>query len=232
VDTTPPSAPIWEAFLALLECRSFPQIARENEERPTGLQNIAYWVPMATKKAKKKKVAKAKAKTAKRSSAGRAKKSSPQRRKKSVARKPPKRKTPSASARTKAKAKAKPRKERTPPRSATKRAAKPFRREDRPGHLDPHYSKELRKQSGAHEDAQRAFIERPRSPNDDLAEELGESVVEKATTGEDEVDEDLDQIVPEEQGGPFVETNAAQEFGHGTDASNPKGAKREPFPTT
>ena len=42
----------------------------------------------------------------------------------------------------------------------------------------------------------------------------------------------LDQVVPEEQGGPFVQTNAGQEFGYETDASNPKGAKREPFPTT
>ena len=42
----------------------------------------------------------------------------------------------------------------------------------------------------------------------------------------------LDQVVEEEQGGPFVETNGAQEFAPGTDASNPKSAKREPFPTT
>jgi hypothetical protein len=184
---------------------------------------------MATKKAKKK-VAKAKAKTAKRSSAGRTKKISPQRRKKSALRKPAKRKTPTARARTKKKAK--PSKGRTPSPSATKRAGKPFRREDRPGHLDPRYSAELRKQSGAHEDAPRAFIEKPRSPSDDLAEELGEGVVEKATSGEDKAEDVLDQIVPEEQGGPFIETNAAQEFAHGTDASNPKGAKREPFPTT
>jgi hypothetical protein len=105
-------------------------------------------------------------------------------------------------------------------------------REDRPGHLDPRYAAQLREQSGPREEEPRAFIDQPRSPNDDLAEERGEEVVEKATSGEDEGEEMLDQIVPEEQGGPFVETNAAQEFGHGTDPSNPKGAKREPFPRT
>jgi len=65
-----------------------------------------------------------------------------------------------------------------------------------------------------------------------LAEERGEEVIEKATTGEDEAEEMLDQVVPEEQGGPFVESNAGQEFAYDTDLSNPKGAKREPFPTT
>jgi hypothetical protein len=111
-------------------------------------------------------------------------------------------------------------------------AMKSINRLDRPGHLDPRYVAKLREQSGPEEYAPRAFIEGSRSPNDDLAEELGEEVVERATSGEDEGEESLDQVVPEEQGGPFVETNAAQEFAHGTDASNPKGAKREPFPRT
>jgi hypothetical protein len=184
---------------------------------------------MATKKAKKK-GAKAKAKTGKRSAPGRAKKTSAPRRKQGALRKPAKRKTPAASAGTRKKVtKVKgPKLSRKP----TKSAAKPFRREDRPGHLDPRYKAGLREQSGGHGDAVHAFIDRPRSPNDDLAEELGESVIEKATSGEDDGEDNLDQIVPEEQGGPFVETKAAQEFAHGTDASNPKGAKREPFPTT
>lgn len=107
---------------------------------------------------------------------------------------------------------------------------KAVHREDRPGHLDPRYVAKLREQSGPREHPPRAFLDTPRSPGDDLAEELGEEVVARATSGEDEGEEALDQIVPEEQGGPFVETNAAQEFAHGTDASNPKGAKREPFP--
>jgi hypothetical protein len=115
---------------------------------------------------------------------------------------------------------------------ASGRAAKTvLHREDRPGHLDPRYVAKLREQSGETERGPRAFIESPRSPGDDLAEELGEEAVERATSGEDE-EEALEEIVPEEQGGPFVETNAAQEFAHGIDASNPKGAKREPFPRT
>jgi hypothetical protein len=108
-------------------------------------------------------------------------------------------------------------------------AAEPIRREDRPGHFDPRYRAKLREQGGQPAPEPQAFIGSPRS-RDDLAEELGEDVVERATSGEDETEAALDQIVPEEQGGPFIETNAAQEFAHGTDASNPKGAKREPFP--
>jgi hypothetical protein len=114
--------------------------------------------------------------------------------------------------------------------SAAASAMESVRREDRPGHLNPRYVAKLREQSGQREATPRAFLEAPRSPSDDLAEELGEDVVARATSGEDETEEALDQVVPEEQGGPFVETNAAQEFAHGTDASNPKGAKREPFP--
>jgi hypothetical protein len=57
-------------------------------------------------------------------------------------------------------------------------------------------------------------------------------VVEKMTSGEDEGEDVLDQRVSEEDGGPFVETSAKTEFGYDTDKSNPKGAKREPFPTT
>jgi hypothetical protein len=120
------------------------------------------------------------------------------------------------------------------PRRKKSRVAKPATRKryDRPGHLDPKYAAELRAQSGAEEKDPRAFLDGPRSPNDDLAEERGEEVVEKATTGEDAGEESLDQRVPEEEGGPFVETSGTQEFAEGADASNPKGAFREPFPTT
>lgn len=72
----------------------------------------------------------------------------------------------------------------------------------------------------------------PRSPLDDLAEVRGEDVVEKATTGEDVAEESLDQLVPEEEGGPFVESTGKTEFAQGSDASNPIDAFREPFPTT
>jgi len=128
-----------------------------------------------------------------------------------------------------------------PPKTAAKKATRAaatagaaktiLHREDRPGHLDPRYVAKLREQSGPTERGPRAFIDSPRSPQDDLAEELGEEAVERATSGEDE-EGALEEVVPEEQGGPFVETNAAQEFAQGIDASNPKGAKREPFPRT
>ena len=111
-------------------------------------------------------------------------------------------------------------------------ARTPVKRRDRPGHIDPNYAAELRGQSGTTDRDPLAFIETARGGGDDLAEERGEEVIEKATTGEDEAEEMLDQVVPEEQGGPFVETNAGQEFAYDTDLSNPKGAKREPFPTT
>jgi hypothetical protein len=120
------------------------------------------------------------------------------------------------------------------PRRKKSPVAKPATRKryDRPGHLDPKYAAELRAQSGVEEKDPNAFLDGPRSPNDDLAEERGEEVVEKATTGEDAGEESLNQRVPEEEGGPFVETSGAQEFAEGADASNPKGAFREPFPTT
>ena len=52
------------------------------------------------------------------------------------------------------------------------------------------------------------------------------------TGAEDDEDENLDQIVAEESGGPFIETTGAIEFARGTDASNPRDATREPFPKT
>ena len=52
-----------------------------------------------------------------------------------------------------------------------------------------------------------------------------------ATLGQYEGDA-FNQIVPEESGGPFVETSAGTEFAGGTDESNIEEATREPFPTT
>jgi hypothetical protein len=70
----------------------------------------------------------------------------------------------------------------------------------------------------------------PARTSDDLAENLAEGFLQGATQ-DDEADEAaLDGVVPEEIGGPFVETSAAAEFAEGTDASNPADAKREPMP--
>jgi hypothetical protein len=69
----------------------------------------------------------------------------------------------------------------------------------------------------------------PARIRDDLAENLAEDYLQAATQGM-EVEEDLDQIVPEEFGGPFVETSAAEEFALDTDEANPEDASREPLP--
>jgi hypothetical protein len=134
-----------------------------------------------------------------------------------------------AGTRTKAAVRAKPAVKRAPP--APPARAKPIRRRDGAGHIDPKYAADLLAQSGGREAQARSFLELPRS-EDDLAEQLGEEAIETATTGEHEGEDVLDQEVPEERGGPFVESTGATEFAHGTDPSNPAGAKREPFPTT
>jgi hypothetical protein len=83
-------------------------------------------------------------------------------------------------------------------------------------------------------DSADAFIRNPddegMSIDDDLAETLAEEFVHAATSGEDQTEEALDQMVPEEIGGPFVETNAAEEFAQGTDESNPADAEPEAMP--
>jgi len=70
----------------------------------------------------------------------------------------------------------------------------------------------------------------PARINDDLAEALAEGFVQGATQDDDADDAALDGFVPEEIGGPFVETSAAAEFAEGTDGSNPADAAREPMP--
>ena len=69
----------------------------------------------------------------------------------------------------------------------------------------------------------------PATIADDLAENLAEEYLQGATQGSD-AEEDLDQVVPEEIGGPFIETSAAEEFAHDTDETNPLEAEAEPLP--
>ena len=66
--------------------------------------------------------------------------------------------------------------------------------------------------------------------DDDLAENLAEEFVEAATRGNEVAEETLDEVVPEEIGGPFVETSAAEEFATDIDESNPVDAEAEPLP--
>jgi hypothetical protein len=201
-------------------------------------------MPMAKKKTKKRAVAKASRVPAKK----RPKAASKRPVKKSAASKPAPRKA-SKAAKKPAKAAAKKPMSTAPKKPAKSVAAKKpvaakparvkvgkpdgnsRRRRDGSGHLDPHYAADLRRQSGRPEAEGVGFVGGAHS-NDDLAEALGEQFVEAATTGEDAAEEMLDQEVTEERGGPFVRSNAGIEFADGTDGSNPKGSKREPFPTT
>jgi hypothetical protein len=70
----------------------------------------------------------------------------------------------------------------------------------------------------------------PARSRDDLAQEVAEGFLASATSGE-ETGEDMANVeVPEEEGGPFIETSARDEFGFDPDPSNPEDAEAEPFP--
>jgi hypothetical protein len=64
-----------------------------------------------------------------------------------------------------------------------------------------------------------------------LAEALGEEFIGSATSGQDKRDEEHEEFVSEEVGGPFVETRAKEEFADGVDGSNPIDAEPAPLPT-
>ncbi len=66
--------------------------------------------------------------------------------------------------------------------------------------------------------------------DDDLAEALAEDYLTAATSGDDSQNQRLDEVVPEDLGGPFVESSASDEFALGTDESNPEDAEPEPLP--
>jgi len=95
-------------------------------------------------------------------------------------------------------------------------------------------AKDSKKVDRKRSDDANAFVPDPadgpaRAP-DDLAEGLAEEYVEAATSGEDPDERELDASVPEEIGGPFVETNAEDELAASPDGSNPPDAEREPLP--
>lgn len=111
--------------------------------------------------------------------------------------------------------------------------AQAVQRRDATGHLTPQYAADLLSHRGelGEPNDDRAFgpsaIRR-----DALAEELGESFLRTATGGDEVDDEMLEEVSPEEMGGPFIVTTGATEFAHDTDESNPPDATREPFPRT
>ncbi len=110
----------------------------------------------------------------------------------------------------------------------TKRPQAP--RRDGAGHLNPEYEAHLlaMSRSGRERDGD-AFLGTESDPG---AIELAYEYVESATAAQSEGQEMLDRHMPEEEGGPFVETSAQTEFAMDSEAPNIEGATREPFPTT
>jgi len=103
-------------------------------------------------------------------------------------------------------------------------------RRDATGHLNPKYAADLRKRSLASVGrVYEAFVDGPHS-RDPLAAALGEEFIASATTGDEVRLAELDERIPEDDGGPFIITRARDEFAHGPDGSNPRGSTREPFP--
>ncbi len=87
----------------------------------------------------------------------------------------------------------------------------------------------LREKPPGRPEQTRAFFLDARHATDELAEELGESFVLSATSGEDP-EEYYQSERPEEEGGPFLETSGHIEFAHGVDESNPEDAEPAPWP--
>jgi hypothetical protein len=71
----------------------------------------------------------------------------------------------------------------------------------------------------------------PAHVSDDLAESLAEDFVQSAVSGQEGDERHQDEVVPEELGGPFVETTAEEEFAAGSDDSNPPDGDKEAVPT-
>ena len=88
---------------------------------------------------------------------------------------------------------------------------------------------------GARMDDGNAFLRDPGSgpahTRDALAENLAEQFLTSATSAEDATPEAMDREVPEDSGGPFVETTGAREFARDSEAPNIPGAERAAFPS-
>src|SRR5262245_15259380 len=66
--------------------------------------------------------------------------------------------------------------------------------------------------------------------DDELMRELGEEYVRSVNGAEHAADDIRDEEVPEEHGGPFITTSAAEEFAEGVDGSNPEDAEVAALP--
>jgi hypothetical protein len=107
----------------------------------------------------------------------------------------------------------------------------PLKRRDATGHLDADYERRLLQSSGRGRYEESAFLNGFRT-GEPLAEELGEAFLQSATSGEESEPERREQVLVEEEGGPFVRTRASQEFAYDFDESNIAEATREPLPKT
>ena len=108
---------------------------------------------------------------------------------------------------------------------------KAIKRRDATGHLDAEYERKLRSSSQPPRDGEHAFLTGFYT-GEPLAEGLGESFLQSATSGEGSESERHERIMTEEEGGPFVRTRASQEFAYDFDESNIAEATREPLPKT
>jgi hypothetical protein len=70
----------------------------------------------------------------------------------------------------------------------------------------------------------------PARSRDELADTLAEEYLDSATSGEEAGERVRDQVVPEELGGPFLQSTADEELVDDVDPNNPPGAEAEPFP--
>ena len=88
---------------------------------------------------------------------------------------------------------------------------------------------------GGRMDDGNAFIRDPGSgpahSRDSLAENLAEQFLTSATSAEESAPDEFEREVPEDSGGPFVETSGSKEFARDDEAPNIPGAEREPFPS-
>lgn len=70
----------------------------------------------------------------------------------------------------------------------------------------------------------------PARAPDDLAELVAEDYLAAATSGEEQGETERNRVVPEELGGPFIQSSAEEELVDDVDGNNPEDAEPEPFP--
>jgi hypothetical protein len=93
------------------------------------------------------------------------------------------------------------------------------------------FARKLERDRPEREDGGKAFVREDGASRDQFSGELARNFLQAAETGKETLEELSDEVEDEEEGGPFVETSGSAQFAGGTDASNPKDADVEAFPT-